>query len=67
MLHLTRCGPRITHVGEIPLKLLRCTPHQMEGSQVSWDMAVYSLTGIPVKEREGLAFVQRIAFIVLFS
>ena len=67
VVHLTNCRPGLTHVGIIPLQLLRCTSGQVTGPQVSWVMTVYSLICMPVEKRERLALGQMILLIVLFS
>ena len=52
---------------DILLQLLRCTSGQVAGPQVSWDMADYSLTDVPVEKNERFSFGQSILCIVLFS
>ena len=39
----------------------------MPGPQVSWDMADYSLTDVPVEKNERPSFGRSILFIMLFS
>ena len=41
LVNWTRCWPRLTHVGNIPLQLLRCTSGQGVVSRVGQDMPVY--------------------------
>ena len=65
--NLTRSRPGLTHVGNIPLELLRYTSGQVAGPQFTWGMTVYSLTDIPLEESKSLAFNPRIPFIVLFN
>ena len=50
LIHSTRCRPGLTHVGNIPLQLLRCISGQVTGPQVSLVMMVHSLTGMSMEE-----------------
>ena len=65
LVYSTRCRPGLTHVGNIPLQLLRCISGQVAGPQVSLVMMVHSLSRISVEESQRLAFGQGIVFTVL--
>ena len=67
LVYSARCWPDLTHVGNIPLQLLRCISDEVAGPQVSLVTIVYSLTDISMKESETLAFGRWFAFKVLFS
>ena len=67
LVHLTRCRPGLTHVGNILLQLLRCISGKVADPQVSLVMMVDSLSAMSLEESEKLTFGQRIVFIVLSS
>ena len=65
LVHSTRCRPGLTHLGNIPLQLVRWISGQVAGPQVSLVMMVDSLSGISVEENERFAFGHGIVFTVL--